>query len=164
MRATNVKFYPYSNHKLNSLTIDSDNTAHNLSTNEYSTISAYTNQRNPKTIPRKGFLRTLSNPRNQWQPNERSTKQGEKRSKSVARKNQRFASIYAKPFKQRIKVNNDYINIHQKNASFKNNTDYIKAINNVQRNEKLNSRNESPSYPHIKMDPHTISINVCFYY
>ncbi len=164
MRATNVKFYPYPNQKLSSLTIDDDNPAHNLSTNEYSTISAYTNKLNPKLVPRKGFLRTLSNPRNQWRPNERSiTKQGEKRSKSAARKNQRFASIYAKPFKQRLKANNDYINIHQKNASFKNNTDYIKAINSVKRNEKLNSRNESPSCPYIK-EPRTISTNVCFYY
>ncbi len=161
MRATNAKFYAFSNKKLSSLTIDDENTRHNASTYEYSTISAHPHKLMQKQLQPKSFLRTLSNPRNQWQVNERT--HNNNRSRSVARKNNRFVSIYAQPFKQRIKVNNDYINAQQNNPSFKNTTDYIKALGNLKRNGNMYSRNESPSYPNIKMEPRTITTNVCSY-
>ena len=161
MRATNAKFYAFSNKKLNTLTIDDDNKRHNTSAYEYSTIPAHPSKPVQKLLQQKSFLRTLSNPRNQWQVNERM--HSNLRSRSAARKNSRFVSIYAQPFKQRIKVSNAYVNVQQQNTSFKNNTDYIKALGNLKRNGNMYSRNESPSYPNIKVDPRTTGTNVCPY-
>ena len=151
MKTAKIKIFPFSNKRVISCTIDEDIGQHNISTNEYSTISTYSALPQHQLFKRpKSFIRTLSNPRNQWGFKEHSmTEKPEKRAKSVARKNQRFANIYSKPFKQRQKQHSDYLNFPiSKNCSFKNHTDYFKST--VKNGMRVNSKNDSPSYPNIK--------------